>query len=518
VIDTIRARVARPDFWPAFWRYLFIAIGVAGFAVIATLGFNLALEQLGCKFMWNMLSGWCGTHTGLGLTAALFVTPVALYYSIRRPWIFPVCLYVLLLPSDSYLTFTSLTGGSSLTKVAGALAALALLFHLIRYKRFKTPGKETAVWLLYVVWCSLTMMWSYNINPMVASVWGTLVQLGVLYLIFTIAPLDNDDDFKWIFVSWIIGCMAASLFGAEVFGVGGAHIINEGRLKASFNPDNKIASDLFAASFVFPLALVAMTALRTKKILLKIGYVLVFGVLLVGQFIVGSRGGMVADCVMLGYFMFKGRYRGQILFLASTGLTLSLIYPSALWDRILTPDPSGGSGRIEIWKVGAAALKHYWLFGSGFDTFPQVYNKYFLTIFNQYYEHWSRAPHNIILQAWVELGIFGLALMLWGWWQTFRAMRFIPKWHEEYDTRVAIEGGVLGAFVAAIFVGVMFEKFTWWMFTIVALWRQVSMRRLAAAQAADDERLAAMSIDVELTSHDTLPAAPEIEPACETAR
>jgi O-antigen ligase len=174
----------------------------------------------------------------------------------------------------------------------------------------------------------------------------------------------------------------------------------------------------------------------------------------------------------------------------------------------LKPDPSGGSGRVEIWKVGLAALKDHWLLGAGFGNFPQIYNKYFLTVFNQYYEHWSRAPHNIILQAWVEIGIIGLATMLWGWWTTFKSVDHIPKGHALYDWRIAYEGGIGGTFFAAIFVGVMLYKFTWFSYTLTLLFRQISMRRIAAEQAAYksvEPSTVQISIDAERPPDPALP-------------
>jgi hypothetical protein len=472
----------QPLFWPTAMKWFLVTLGVAFYIFIGVVGFNLAFANPGCKFLWNLLAAWCGSHTGMAMALCLYVFPIALYFSIRRPWLFPVSLYALMVPSDSYLNFTQLTGGSSLTKIAAILASLAMLFQLLREKKAANPGVSAVAWTAYVIWSSLTLMWGFNTNDNILTLWVTLLQLLAFYIVLVVSPI-SERDYKIIFNSFIVGAMFASCFGAYVFGVGGHKIINEGRLKAYFDPENKLVSDLFSASFVFPIALITMQALRTRFSLKKIGFVFVWGVLLIGQLIVGSRGGILADAVVMGWYFIKGRYRSQLLFLAALGLIVSAAFPTSTWGRFLKPDPSGGSGRVEIWKVGLAALKHYWLFGSGFGSFPQVYNKYFLTVWNQYYEHWSRAPHNIVLQAWVELGIIGLVLLLVGWRLTFTSLRHVPKGHELYDERIAFEGGIGGSLVAAIFVGVMLYKFTWWSFTIVSLWRQITLRRIAAEKA-----------------------------------
>lgn len=473
----------RPLFWREFLKWALITLAVAVALFFATVGFNLAFGVLGCRFMWNMLAAWCGSHTGMALAACIYIFPIALFFAVRRPWIFPVALYAVMVPSDSYLNFTQLTGGSSLTKVAAILATAAMAFQLFRSKKFVNPGGATLAWTCYAIWCSLTLLWGFNVNDDVLSWWFTLLQLLAFYVVLIVAPID-EKDFQVVFNSFIVGAMFASLFGAYTFGVGGHKIVNEGRLKAYFNPDNKLVSDLFSASFVFPISIVTMNVLRTKWSVKKFALIFVWAVLLVGQLIVGSRGGLLADAMVFVYYVIKGRYRSQILFLAGLALLTSFAFPTSTWGRFLKPDPSGGSGRIEIWKVGLAALKDHWLIGGGFGNFPQLYNKYFLTVFNQYYEHWSRAPHNIILQAWVEIGVIGLGLMLWGWWTTFKSMDHIPKGHPLYDWRIAYEGGIGGTFIAAIFVGVMLYKFTWFSFTLTALYRQISKRRIAAEQAA----------------------------------
>jgi len=481
VIDT-RAIVYRP-FWPVFWKWTGVSLGVGAYVLVAFIGFNLALAPTGCPMFWNVFAIYCGSHTGMALAACLFMTPLAFYFAIKRPWLFPVSLYALLVPSDSYLNFTSFTGGSSLTKVAAILATGSMMWYLARNKRFADPGKAVIAWLAYGSYASLTMLWGYQVDVGTLTLWGTLWQLIFFYVILSVARIE-EDEFRIVMLSWVIGCMFASVFGATVFGFGGAKFDNAGRLKAHFNPDNKLLSDLFSASFVFPVALVTMYILRAQWGLKKLGLLLVFGVLIVGQFVVGSRGGILADGLVIVYYFFKGRYRGQLLFLAALAFTVSFAFPTATWGRFLKPDPSGGSGRIEIWKVGLAALKDNWLFGGGFAQFENLYDKYFLQVWNQFYEHWHRGPHNIILQVWVEQGLIGLGIMLLAWWMTYKSMAHIPKGHPRYDERVAVEAGVFGAFIAAIFVGVMLSKFTFWMFTIVSLYRQVTLRSVNASLAA----------------------------------
>jgi hypothetical protein len=88
-------------------------------------------------------------------------------------------------------------------------------------------------------------------------------------------------------------------------------------------------------------------------------------------------------------------------------------------------------------------------------------------------------------------------------------MNHIPKGDAQYDFRIAVEAGVMGAFIAAVFVGVMLSKFTFWMLVIVALCRQVSLRRYNAEKAARESHLdRVVVLDTGPAAVDALPASP----------
>jgi len=454
---------------------IWIALGTLAFIAIAWLGFDLAMGNVGCRVLWGLAAPYCGQKIGMVMALCLFVTPFALYLAIKRPWVFPVALYAFLVPSDSYL---NLTAAGSLTKIAGILATGAIVLYLVRTRRFVRPSASTVIWLAYFSFSSMTLFWAYNVDNSTLQNWSTLFQLVLFYFIISSAEID-ENDFRVLLFAFIVGGMVASLFGAHVFAQGGNHIVNQGRLKAKFGEGNALMSDIFSASLVFPIGIVVMNALKTRWGLKKFGSILAFAVLIIGQVVVGARGGFVADGVMMMYYFFKSRYKAQLVTVAVTGLLVSLVYPNALWARFFTPEKSaGGSGRAEIWKVGLAAWKHYWLLGAGFSNFPDVYNLYYLKVWNSFATRWNRGPHNIILEAAVELGILGVVLLMLGWWTTFRSLRHIPKSSTLYDFRIALEGGLLGSFVASIFVSTMLYKFIWWQFTLVFLWRALTLREM----------------------------------------
>ena len=473
-----QTRIPKLTVWG--WVSLIAAVGV--YVFLLACAFQLALGDQGCTIAMGLLAGWCGSKTGMALAIAIIFIPPALIFSIKRPWLFPVAFYALLVPSDSYLNITS---GSSVTKVAGAMAFLAIIFWIARKRRAVNPGVSTAMWIGYFVWATASLLWAVNVDVNVLTYYGTLAMLVVLYLGFVIVPVD-EDEFKFMLAAFIIGSCIAAIFGAIIFS--GGQYINQGRLKGHFDTEgNHLSSDYFAASMVFPIGAVVMAALRERWGFKKIMYLGAFAILMVGQYVVGSRGAIVADAATIGYFFWKNRYRAQLTFVTVCGLLVSFLYPN-IWARFVAPDRSGadngGSGRIPIWKVGLVAVKHYWLFGAGLDNFSTVYNKYFLTVWNTFYTNWNRGPHNIILEVIVELGVIGTIFLCLGWWYTFKAVDFIPKGHRLYDMRVMIEGGVFGTFVSALFVHIMHQKFTWWMFALVLAARTMASGVIRAEHSA----------------------------------
>jgi hypothetical protein len=448
------------------WGWVGLSAAVGVYLFLLAVAFQLALGSQGCTVANGLLAGWCGSKTGLMMAVAIIFLPPAIIFAVKRPWLFPAALYALCVPSDSYL---SLGSGATITKLAGGLALAALLFWIIRKRSVVNPGVAAVMWIGYFLWSTATLLWAINSGTNIITYYTTFTELVVLFLAFVITPID-EKEFNMLFAAFIVGSCIAAIFGAIVFHSGA--YLNQGRLKAHFDSANKLSSDFFACSMVFPIGVAVMSALRERWGIKKIAYLIVFVILLVGQYVAGSRGALVADVATVGYFFWMNRYRAQLVFVSVCGLLVSFLYP-AVWLRFVTPDvhggDNGGSGRIPIWKIGFEAWKHYWLFGAGINNFPAAYNQSFLSVWNTFYTGWNRGPHNIILEAAVELGIFGLAFLLLGWWTTFRSLRHIPIGHRFYDLRIMIEGGIFGTFVNAIFVHIMLQKFTWWMFAITLM-------------------------------------------------
>jgi hypothetical protein len=66
-------------------------------------------------------------------------------------------------------------------------------------------------------------------------------------------------------------------------------------------------------------------------------------------------------------------------------------------------------------------------------------------------------------------------LLLIAWYWTFKSLRHIRKTDRHWDLRVMMEGSLLATFVSGLFVGIMYEKFTWLVFALLAMARTVTL-------------------------------------------
>lgn len=132
---------------------------------------------------------------------------------------------------------------------------------------------------------------------------------------------------------------------------------------------------------------------------------------------------------------------------------------------------TGGAGRADIWHVGFLAFKQHWLFGAGYANFPFAYDGAFIQVPELLYTHWHRASHNILLNTAVELGVIGLIFFVCAWIGQFRLLSIVQRDHRLYPLRLALEGSLIGLFIAGLFADIMAMKYAWLPFILIALTR-----------------------------------------------
>lgn len=402
------------------------------------------------------------TKKGLLLAIGLIVAPVLVYFSLRRPIVFPFALYAAMVPFDNLLKTDA---GGTATRLLAILAAFAIGLQLILRRSAIAPSRSLLLWGALIVWMGATIFWAINGDAAVGE-FVRYLQLFLVLAVVSIYPVKSN-DFKILIAAVIAGATTATIYGDYLFHNGQGAAIQ--RLVVTSGTSH-IDPNHFAASLVMPLALAMMMFLRCRSLLRKGLLLAVVGILLTGFITSASRGALIAVAVTMLFFFVKSRYKIQI---ALAGIAAAfIIAPTALIARFSQVQSTGGAGRLDIWNSALIAFKGHWIVGSGIGNFPYAYDQVYLLAFHQS-NHWHVVAHDLIAQTSVETGLVGLLVMLLAWFFQFKALNFIRPGDPMYDLRIALQAGMVGLFVSALFVDLMWYKYVWIAFSLTALARNL---------------------------------------------
>ena len=413
----------------------------------------------------------------IAAAAVLAAIPLMLYGAVRKPFVFPMSLYAVLVPFDNLLALDPRYG--TLTKLVAICAGAAFVFLFLRTQRIISPDRVVFAWLGLLVWMALSVFWAVDPDTAVSTL-VTYAELILLYVVVSIAPVTRL-DFNIFGGAIVVGALASSIYAIHLFHSGidihnaqiGQQLTSRVIVQAG---EARIDPNAFAAALLFPISLVFMLVLQKRWSLSKLA---LFGLLLIllgGVYVTSSRGAIVALGALMLYLIFKSRYRAQVLSFSVVGLAAVMVLtnPFARFGNALQ---TGGAGRLSIWKVGLEALKQYWFAGAGVGNFPYAYDQSFITTYERVYAQWHRVAHNTPLTLAVELGIVGLAVGLLGWYLQYRTLHFVRRYDSLYDLRVALEGGLVALFVASLFLSNFVDKYVWLGFSLMAAARSLALAR-----------------------------------------
>lgn len=432
-----------------------------------------------------------GTKTGMALALLCVAGPVALYAAIFWPQVFPFGLFVFLVPFDNLLVVSSL---GTLTKFLAIASTVALVAWMLRTRRFVTPDRSVLAWGALMAWMLLSLIWA--IDPQEAYGYlATSIGLFTLYAVASFFPV-TASGLRMILLTVMASGVAAAVYGGFVFG-SGRDIAGGGRLFLSNDASLTSASsfinpDHFGASMIVPFALILGVLSAAKNLWVRVFCTIGLSAVTYGVAISGSRGALLAIGLTFLYMAVRSRHRLALAALGLGGVAVAIALNPSILMRFGNATSTGGAGRADIWKVGIAAFRHYWLIGAGYANFPNAFDQNFLSVSQAYYTHWHRVSHNDLIGVAVELGIVGLAIFLGAWVMQFRALRRIPPEHPLYSIRVSLEASIIGLFAASFFLNTMTQKYIWLTFIVIAL-----TRNCAFGQA---RRPAAPSLDASTTS------------------
>jgi O-antigen ligase len=415
-----------------------------------------------------------GTKTGVALAVLAVAGPITAYAALTQPLVFPFSLYVLLVPFDNLLDFSSF---GTLTKLLGAMCGAALVLWLVRHRKYVVPDRALLAWGAFVMVAVASATWALDPTNVTGPLL-TLIELYLLYAVLSFAPVEAS-TLRIVVQATILSGTIAAAYGAYLFHRGIDVSASAGRLFLGTTPVADTGSHIdpnhFAASLLLPIALALVAVIESRRAFVRIVAALCLLALGAGIAVASSRGAFVAIVAMLIYLLIRSRKRLLIAGVAIASLGVAIASYSNVIQRFGEAAATGGAGRLEIWKIGLASFLRHPLLGAGFGNFPIAYNRVFLTVSITKNMYWGQAPHSNVVWVAVELGLLGLAAFLYAWWAQYRSLRSIGPDNPLHSLRIGLEAALVAIFVASLFLGTLTYKYLWLVFMLMALTRSAAI-------------------------------------------
>ncbi|MGC1381267.1 MAG: O-antigen ligase family protein [Candidatus Baltobacteraceae bacterium] len=438
---------------------------IPSFAPRAALGVLAALAGVSVIFLLVF-----GVSPAALALACLALAPIGLYVALKRPLDFPLGLYVLLVPFDNLLGTGSF---GTLTKLLGMAAGAFLLLWVVRHRRLAITGRAVVVLLALATWMLASIFWAID-QGAALQIMATYAGLMILYAVLTMTPV-SPAEFQRLLLLVAAGGVCAAIYGIHAFYQDPALVAQASPLRLVLKAGQTyIDPNHFADALLFPIAIVTMWGLRARRIVAKLACLGAVGVLVAAILYSGSREALTALLVIAGYYLWRSRYRFQ-LGLASIAIVISATTTqTSVWERFSTAMQTGGSGRTSIWAVAVEAAKHRLLQGYGIGNFQQAFDLFYLGVHQPYPFGWDSPAHNLILHYLVEIGLVGLLLIAWFFFESFRSLRTIKRDSALYDYRVMMEAALLATIAVSMTIDLFTYKYAWLVFSMAALLRNVA--------------------------------------------
>lgn len=388
----------------------------------------------------------------------------------RDPLRYLLPAYIVTVPFGSKLSLPLPAPLDSLSTPLLILLILTAAFQVSLGARTKAPLSGTLpTWVLFLGWAALSAQWSLSAQLTSTGVFN-LMALVLLFGVLSVVRVDAAVLRNTQIAIVASGALAGLYALAQLLLLGGLPV--EGDAGARFGADILGANNT-AAALLLPLAVAlpgAVSAGRRAERLVNVAAALLIGVAIV---LTGSRGGLLSTVVVFVVIFAatpSGRRQLGLFGVVALGALVIVLAtnPGGVGSRT---DRTSSSGRSEIWLIAQEACQSYCLAGSGWATFGRVYQETQpqvpesrVLVRGTAYE-----AHNIWIEALIQVGLPGLALLGLGLVLTFRDIRRLPQ-----RLRAPPLAAFIGTMTASMFLSNFEYKFFWFVLTYVALCRSAS--------------------------------------------
>lgn len=306
------------------------------------------------------------------------------------------------------------------------------------------PGRETTAQIDAMM--GLPDLWRpLSLTP--GQTWNALLGMTVIFAGLGVAArLGPDDQSRMMFALVILACASALLgFWQSLSGSGSPaylyRITNDGAMVGLFANRNHHAIFLSCVTLIAAMLLRDELMRKRQRVSIRIGLILAIMLLTICTVLIGSRAGLVSIVVtfMASYaiivstWLAKGGLAGPTrprhrlvswsrlaLALPPLFLALSVAVVLALSTRVtsvtrLTGEAVADDMRILAWPTIETMIAQFWMLGSGFGSFPDVYRMFEPDALLQpsYFNHAHNDWAELIITGGLPLVLITLAGLIW---------------------------------------------------------------------------------------------------------
>jgi O-antigen ligase len=394
---------------------------------------------------------------------ALLVGIPAMPVLIRWPVVSTFGLYAFLVPFDSVALITD-TGGATITRLVGIVAAGVLLATGLMERRLVRPPLAALWVVLFFLWAVASLAWTVNL-PLAQARLPTAASLVAMYLV-AVSFRVSERELTTVYVLTVLGGAVAAAAGVVLGFEDGTERAVRGTLAIAGREANPNG---VAQSLLLPLGVAVGIFFASRRVWAKAVAVAGVGAIGAGIFLTMSRASLAAMALMICILLYRFRIRWQVLAIIGILTALLPLMPDLFFDRVgsvFSGEDTTGSGRTAIWGVGVRALEQFGWFGAGLSNFPAVYDMYA----NTPPRGLSRGAHNTFLGTWVESGVVGLVFLLAAVVGHLRTGKRGNESMSEAAFPAVIEAACFGFLVVAFFSGDMLWTKAFWLPWILTVW------------------------------------------------
>ena len=358
----------------------------------------LGLSLVGLSLIFAMIY----LRLDLGLTFVVFSIPFFLYPKQIGPKAFSLVEVLTLLCFAAWL----LQEARSRKQEAGdSVSNVKHLASCFLHQGFDLP-------LLFFLLISLfSLIVSENLIVSLRELRVVIIEPIILYFMLRSIPLSKKDLLHLV-NALILAALLVSLFGLYQYLFTDDVIVAEGvrRIRGVYASPNNLS--LFLGRAVPISVAIALFGVSHHR---RLFYGLASAPMLLCLYLTYSRGAWLLG--MPAAFLFIGLMRSRRALLVSLAIiaaALLVLLPLFNVERIASLlDVQHGTTflRLKLWQATINMIRDHPIFGVGLDNFLYQYPKYMLP------EAWPEPnlshPHNIIMDYWTRLGIFGVVAILW---------------------------------------------------------------------------------------------------------